>query len=149
DLANKELTEAHKALATGDVTCSNEQVKGKNYVGTNLALEDKIELNLFFANVTTDMYAEVSYTDFGGNVVSYTVDGEDFALYAGTTYKVPVTKIVLADAFSPVTVTVYNADDTIHAAGTDSVESYIARAGENALNEAIMKFAYSAKQYLS
>ncbi|MBP3633763.1 MAG: Ig-like domain-containing protein, partial [Oscillospiraceae bacterium] len=86
DLANKELTEAHKALATGDVACSNEQVKGKNYVGTNLALEDKIELNLFFANVTTDMYAEVSYTDFKGNVVSYIVDGEDFALYAGTTY---------------------------------------------------------------
>ncbi|MBP3633419.1 MAG: pilus assembly protein N-terminal domain-containing protein [Oscillospiraceae bacterium] len=149
DLANKELTEAHKALATEEVVCTNGQVKGKNYVGTNLALEDKVELNLFFKDVTTDMYAEVSYTDFKGNVVSYIVDGEDFVLYTGTTYKVPVDKIVLADAFSPVTVTVYNADDTVHATGTDSVESYVARAAENALNEAIMKFAYSARNYLT
>jgi hypothetical protein len=101
------------------------------------------------ANLTADMYAEVSYTDFKGNVVSYTVDGEDFVLYAGTTYKVPVTKIVLADAFSPVTVIVYNADGTIYGSGTDSVESYVARAAQNALNEAIMKFAYSARNYLT
>ena len=149
DLANNLLTDAHKALATGDVACTNNQVKGKNYIGTNLALEDKIELNLFFKDVTTDMYAEVSYTDFGGNVVSYTVDGSEFILYSGTIYKVPVSKIVLADAFSPVTVTVYNADGTIHGTVTDSVESYIARAAENALNDAIMKFATAARNYLT
>jgi len=55
---------------------------------------------------------------------------------------------VLADAFSPVTVTVYNADGTIHGSGTDSVESYIARTGISSLNDATMKFAYSAKAYL-
>jgi len=48
-----------------------------------------------------------------------------------------------------VTVTVYDADGNVHGTATDSVESYIARTGDNALNEAIMKFAYSAREYLS
>lgn len=57
--------------------------------------------------------------------------------------------VVLADAFSTVTATIYDANGNVVGSGTDSVESYIARTGDNALNEAIMKFAFSAKQYLS
>ena len=38
---------------------------------------------------------------------------------------------------------------TVLGTAADSVESYVARAEDSALNEAIMKFAFSAKQYLS
>jgi len=58
-----------------------------------------------------------------------------------------VDKIVLADAFSLVTVTVYNADGSVYGTGSDSVESYAARVSSE-LNTAIMKFASSAKTYL-
>ena len=58
-----------------------------------------------------------------------------------------VDEIVLADAFSLVTVTVYNADGSVYGYGADSVESYAARVS-NDLNAAIMKFASSARIYL-
>ena len=45
--------------------------------------------------------------------------------------------------------TIYDGDGNVVGSGTDSVESYIARTGDSALNEAIMKFASSAKAYLS
>jgi hypothetical protein len=37
DFANKNLTEAQKAMATGPVACSNNQVAGTNYIGSNLS----------------------------------------------------------------------------------------------------------------
>ena len=101
---------------------------------------------MFKGTDTTDMYAEVSYTDYSGAAKTYTVD--TFGSY-GSYIKVTVDKIVLADAFSPVTVTLYNADGTVYGTGTDSVESYVARTGNSAINESIMKFAFSAREYLS
>ena len=146
DLANSLLTEEQKALATDAVSCSNKQVKGANFYGANLRLEDRIVFNLFFKNCKADMYAKVTYTDYAGRV--HTIE-KTLVQHSGSTYKVVVDDVVLADAFSMVTVTVYNADGTVHGTATDSVESYCARAGESALNDAIMKFAYSAKAYLS
>jgi len=145
DLANALLTDAQKALATAAVTCTNKQVKGENFYGANLSLEDRILLNIFFKNVTEGMTAKVTYRDYAGTAKSFT---KELVQHSGNIYKVIIDEIVLADAFSPVTVTVYNADGTIHGSGTDSVESYIARTGNSALNEAIIKFAYSAKDYL-
>ncbi|MBP3633576.1 MAG: hypothetical protein J6J43_03270, partial [Oscillospiraceae bacterium] len=49
DLANNQLTDAQKALATGDITCANNQIKGTNNLGANLALDDCILLNVFFS----------------------------------------------------------------------------------------------------
>ena len=43
----------------------------------------------------------------------------------------------------------YNADGTVYGEAVDSVESYIARTAESELNESIMKFAASAKNYFS
>ena len=146
DLANALLTDAQKALATETVACANKQVKGKNFYGSNLSLEECILLNLFFRNCKADMYAKVIFTDYTGKVK--TIE-KSLVPYSGSIYKVVVDDVVLADAFCTVTVTVYNADGTIHGSATDSVESYMARADELALNDAIMKFAYSAKQYLS
>ncbi|MBP3633653.1 MAG: InlB B-repeat-containing protein [Oscillospiraceae bacterium] len=149
DLANSLLTEEQQALASEPVECTDLRIKGENYQGSNLALENRIELNLFFKNVTTDMYAEVSYTDFLGQLQTVTVPGMQFGHYSGTIYKVPVDSLVLADAKSLVTVTVYKADGTIHGTGADCVESYIARAAASDLNSAIMKFANSAYLYLA
>ena len=74
---------------------------------------------------------------------------EEFEQYNGNIYKIPVDDIALAESFELVTVTVYNADGTVHGTATDSVESYIARSAASDLNEAIMKFAASAKVYFS
>lgn len=88
---------------------------------------------------------EDAQTAVTGTVTDFTDD------LADTYYltKVTVDDIVLSDAFSPVTVTVYDADGNLHGTATDSVESYNARSSGSALNEAIMKFAYSAREYLS
>ncbi|MBP3634692.1 MAG: hypothetical protein J6J43_08990 [Oscillospiraceae bacterium] len=157
-LANKDLTEAQQALATKSVACTDSRVKGANYYGSNLALEDKIDLNLFFTNMEekdiSSMYAEVSFVNFKGKTVTETVQGADFVAYGGKagTYKIPVRTIVVADASCPVTVTVKNADGTVFGQASDSVESYAARGAataDAALYEAIMKFAVSAKAYLT
>ena len=126
--------------------CANNQVKGKNFYGSNVSLEDRIILNLFFTGMTEDMYAEITYTSYDGMNVSVTA--EKISQYTASIYKIAVDQMVLADAFSPITVTVYNADGSVHGSATDSVESYVARIGKTAINEAIMKFAYSAKAYL-
>ena len=77
DYANAELTEAHKALATPAVECENSQVKGTNYVGSNLSLKDRILLNVLFKAVSDDvlatMTAKVEFTGVLGNNVSETV----------------------------------------------------------------------------
>ncbi|MBQ9967194.1 MAG: Ig-like domain-containing protein, partial [Oscillospiraceae bacterium] len=103
DLANKLLTNAQKAWATPEVACTDERVKGENYYGSNLSLEDKILLNLYFKNCTESMTAKVTYTDYSGKAV--TAEAE-LVQYSGNIYKVVVDEIVLADAFCDVTVTV-------------------------------------------
>ena len=144
DLANARLNAAQKGLATKTVECKNYQVKGTNFYGANVSLEDRIILNLFFKNCADGMTATVSYTGYDGTAVS--VDAQ-LVQYKNDIYKVAIDEIVLADAFSPVTVTVYK-DGAEFGSATDSVESYVARTGDSAINEAIMKFAYSAKSYL-
>ena len=145
DLANNELTEAQKALATAEVSCTDGRVKGENYYGSNLSLDDRILLNLYFKDCTDGMTAKISYTDYNG--VEKTFDAA-MERYSGSIYKVVVDQIVLADASCPVTVTVYDGE-TVHGTATDSVESYVARADESDLYTNIMKFATSAKNYFA
>ena len=146
DLANSKLTDAQKALETGEVSCTNKQVKGENFYGASLSLEDSILLNLFFKNCKEGYTAKIIFTDFRGDVK--TVEKE-LVPYSGSIYKIVVDDVVLADAFSTVTATIYDANGNVVGSGTDSVESYIARTGNSALNTTIMKFASSAKNYLS
>jgi len=148
DMANKLLTEEQAGWATADVICSNDQVKGTNCVGSNLSLESKILLNIIFRMTETaaaDKFAVVTYTDYTGKRVEYRVDS--FSKFNASMQGVVIDEIVLADAFSLVTVTVYNADGTVYGTGSDSVESYAARTKSD-LNVAIMKFAHAAKAYL-
>ena len=160
DLANNALTEEQQALATAKVACINKQVKDATIYGANLSLEDSILLNTFFKGLKgkdiAKMYAMVSFTDFQGIAKEVRMEGSEFEKYgsSGDIYKIVVDDVVLADAKTLVTVTLYNADGTVFGAGTDSVESYVARAEKNnadtyGLYANIMKFATSAYNYIT
>ena len=101
------------------------------------------------------MYAMVNFTDFQGIVKEVRMEGTEFEKYgsSGDIYKIVVDDVVLADAKQMVTVTLYNADGTVFGVGSDSVESYVARAEKNGadtygLYANIMKFATSAYNYI-
>ena len=111
DLANSLLTAEQQAKATQSVTCVNKHVKGENVHGTNLSLEDSIILNLFFKNVKAGYTAKIVFTDYRGTIK--TLDKE-LIPYTGSVYKIVVDDIVLADAFSTVTATVYDANGNVH-----------------------------------
>ncbi|MBP3634262.1 MAG: hypothetical protein J6J43_06790 [Oscillospiraceae bacterium] len=157
DLANNQLTDAQKALATGDITCANNQIKGTNNLGANLALDDCILLNVFFSGFKTrdvsKTYAKVTFTNWKDEAKEVIIPGSEFSMY-GTVdrYKVTIDDIVLADAYCLVSVEVYDEGaETPFAYGSDSVESYANRGSATAaapLYNAIMKFATSAKAYL-
>ncbi|MBQ9968385.1 MAG: hypothetical protein IJO88_06655, partial [Oscillospiraceae bacterium] len=159
DLANNALTEEQQALATAKVTCTNNQVKDTTVYGANLSLEDSILLNTFFKGLKgkdiASMYAMVSFTDFQGITREVRMEGSEFEKYgsSGDIYKIVVDDVVLADAKTLVTVTLYNADGTVFGVNSDSVESYVARAESNnadtyGLYANIMKFAASAYNYI-
>ncbi|MBQ9967334.1 MAG: leucine-rich repeat domain-containing protein [Oscillospiraceae bacterium] len=151
DLATAQLTQEQLALATPAVDVSNKQVKGPKCVGSNLTLEERILMNMIFSGLTddnvADTYAVIAFTDRDGIEKTFRVEGCDF-IDVGSYKAVRVDQIVPADAFQLVTVTVYDADDTVYGYGSDSLESYSARFG-GPLAAAIMRFAASAKAYLS
>ena len=140
DLANSELTATQKGYATQSVTPVNKQEPSENYAGCNLVLNNGIVLTMFYRNVTTDMYAMVSYTDHYGNEQSFRVNGSEF-VKSGTFYGVEIDTLAVADGGQVVTCTIYNADGTVYATAKDSVEGYIARMSEtDALYAMTMKF---------
>ena len=158
DLANNALTEAQAAKATQKVICTNDQVKGINLHGANLGLQDRIEMNVYFKGFNgkdrSKMYAVIRFTDYKGNAKDARVEGSEFVKMTNDIYGVIVDEIVLADARSMVSVTVYDANGVIHGTGSDSVSSYVARAEANnadtyGLFANIMKFATSAHNYLA
>lgn len=148
DLANNELTEAHKEYSAGKVQMEDNRVSAGAFVGTSLTLESNIMMNFYFGTVPADyerLYAEVTYTDHYGKEKECKVNGEDFIKYNATTWGVTVDTLVVADCRQPVTVKVYDDSGEMLAFATDSVESYAARRGENdALSVAIMTFADAA-----
>ena len=159
DPANNALSAEQQALATAKVACTNGQVKDATIYGSNLSLEDSILLNTFFKGLKgkdiASMYAMVNFTDIQGNAKEVRMEGSEFEKYgsSGDIYKIVVDDVVLADARQLVTVTVYNADGTVFGAGSDSMESYVARAESNnadtyGLYANIMRFATSAYNYI-
>ncbi len=158
DLANNQLTEEQAALASADVVCENNQIKGTNNLGSNLALNDCILFNIYFSGLKdkdmSTIHAKVTFTNWKGEAKEVTIPGTEFELYgtSGDRYKVMVDDIVLADAKCLVTVELYEDGVTDPIAyGSDSVESYANRGASTSaapLYNAIMKFATSAKAYL-
>jgi len=146
DLANNQMTAAQKAKATKDAPAADIRVKGANYKGTNLGLESQILMRMAFGGTNTSMYAVIEFTNHSGNKVKVNVSGSEF----GSTGAITIDELVLADGRRPVTVTIYNADGSIFASATDSMESYIARMRRDKydpLFEAILKFSDSAYNF--
>ena len=153
NLASDVLTEEWRALATTGVELENSQIKGPNLYGSNLTLENSILMNFYFNNVTTDMKAIVTFTNYKGVEKSYEIAGELFKK-SGTRYGPVIDEIVLADASQLVTVEIQDSEGNVIGSASDSVESYCARAinaklDTNGLYAAIMNFATSAYNYLT
>jgi len=153
-LANADLTEEQQGFATGSVEVNDYRVKGTNYAGTVLSLEDSILLGAVFNGITnsdvTGLTATVEFVNYRGN----TIKGDcAVSAYSAKRARVTVDQIVLADSKCLVTVKLYK-NGALLGECQDSVESYAARslaAGQNtiALNDMIMKFSASARAYLS
>jgi hypothetical protein len=149
DLANCKLTDEQKAYGSQSVSCTDKRVQGENYFGSSLVLKDRIQLTMYFKNVSRDMYAIVRFTDHKGNAHETRIEGSAFAEYNSTTYGVTVEDLVVADGDQLVTVTVYDAAGRAVASASDSVNSYAARQqGKDALYEMVAKFTASAYTYL-
>ena len=151
DLANSKLTDAQKAAGTAGVPeMSNDQVKGDNYQASRFLLENRIQVQLAFKGLTSDMYAIYTYTDFEGLSQEVRIEGTDFVIIGGSPAGVELSALVYADARSLVEVTVYNADGTVYGTACDSIESCCARGTKGGdVFEFLMKFADSAKVYLN
>ena len=148
NLAVNRLSAAQKAYLSTDVSYTDSRVAGENYIGSNLNLGSKLLLSMYFKDVTTDMYAIVSFTSHLGNQVEYRIEGSDFVQQSGSTYRIIIDKLVVADGKQPVTCTVYKANGEVHGSATDNMESYVARmSSTSALYDAIMKFSVSAYQF--
>lgn len=149
DLANSWLTEEQQDYATVRVECLNTRVKTDNCIGTAFQLESNISMNLYFSGVTSDMYAEVTFTHH--NEIEQTkvrIEGTEFNRDGSNTV-ITVDEIVVADGRQPVTCTVFDADGNEVASVTDSLESYVNRMGGSYpwLYE-VMKFSDSAYNFL-
>ena len=148
DLANSKLTDAQKAYGTAETPeMSNDVVKGTNYSGSRFILNSRIQVQLAFKNLTSDMYAIYTYTNAKGEAKTVRVEGADFVIIGGKPAGVELSELVYADARTMVEVTVYKADGTVHGTATDSIESCCVRSSGD-LFVALMKFADSAREHL-
>ena len=150
DLANANLTDVQKAFASTTVDATNEQVKGPYYSSSAVSAESRVELGFLFyqANVTTDMYAVVTYTHHNGTVYSETVYGSDFEQYSNARWRIPVEELSAADGGQLVTCTIYDAAGNEISCAKDSVNSYLVRAYEQTGAEVyIMTLRFTTAAY--
>ena len=154
NLANRNLTDAHKAWATATVETTDNRVKGTGYAGSTLTLAGEIQLDLVFQNKAvgtdySDLYAIATYTDHYGNDKEVRVDGDKFIKYSSSMCQVSITGMAVADFRSVVNCVVYNSDGEAVANAADSVESYANRnaASLGATVDTIVKFGASSYNY--
>ncbi len=144
DLANSQLTDAQKALASEAKPVTNYQSGGPM---ARLILESNINFQLAFSGTPAGAYAKVSFTNHQGNKIEETIAADDLLTVSGMK-SIILTKLVVADARQLVTVTFYNADGTVFKTYEESIESYVARNSSTQLLLDFMKFADSAHAYL-
>ncbi len=154
NLANRNLTDAHKAWATASVATTDNRVKGTGYAGSTLTLSGEIQLDLVFNNSTvgsdySSLYAIAIYINHYGHAKSVRVEGTDFIKYSSSLCQVSITGMAVADYKSVVSCTVYNANGVALASASDSVESYANRnaASLGATVDTIVKFGASSYNY--
>ena len=150
NLANGYLTEEWQEYATKNVTTENKRIAGENYYGTVLNLGSRLQMSMYFNNLSTNMYAIVSFTDHYGHEKEVTIEGNMFKEEKANLFRIYIEEMAVADARQMITCKVYNTDGAVVAEAIDSIESYIARAtavSSNPLYEEVMKFADSAYAY--
>jgi len=152
DLANSELSAEQQAQATQSVTLEDHWTNPDGIGhGSNLELISNIVLHVWLKGVTSDMYAEVSYTNHTGTAVKNTVAFSEFTYRGSGIYSVPVDGLVVADGGQVATVKLYKADGTLVGTVTESIESYIkfqlTIGDANGLYDATAKFITSAYNY--
>ncbi len=152
DLANKNLTDEQKALATDYADPANKfaltQTGDEEVVltGARLFLDSKVFLGFGFdrkAQAIADLTVKISV---GGTTYTFTAD--DFVLVEGTTYEVRFSEISAAQFDETITVQVFNGETAVSAELSYSVNSYIAR-NVNALTKVLYSYGAAAKSYLS
>ena len=157
--ANSQLSEEQKAMATGDIVCADISSGDDRYMGSRVAFREQMQWWIAFrgfnGKAVSKMYAVAAYTDVFGEEKSVRVSGSEFEQYkadSSDAYLVPLHTVMIADAVTPVTVTVYASDGSVHGSGTDSVESFVVRNKTKALMpvyESLIKLAQSSKAWLT
>ncbi|MBQ9985907.1 MAG: hypothetical protein IJP38_06325, partial [Oscillospiraceae bacterium] len=141
------------ALATTEVTVVDKTVKGTNFYGTQLVLENNILLTAYFSANGVDsgsMYAIASFTDHYGEEKAERIEGADFYTEVSGHIGVDITSLVVADMRQMVNLVVYNADGSEYGSVDFSIESYIAQTVGTAqakVSDELAKFATSAYNY--
>lgn len=153
NLATSLLSEEEKNEATqSDPECTNKLKRSdKNpdyFVAASVSAKNRMMYTFYFKNVTDQMTATITYTNFAGDSKESTVLGKDFYKY-GNWYGVDVTGLSIVDGRQLLTCVVRDSAGNVVTGGTDSVEGYIARA--QGLNKPIfgmlMRFVDSAIEY--
>ena len=149
NLANRHLTQAQQAYASGTCTTKSLLAAGPGRAGTTLTLKSRITLDFIFHNsVMGDFgYAIAAYTDPYG--VQHEIRIDTAQAYDEDCSYVCVPGLAAADYAQAVTCTVYDAAGNAVAWATDSMEGYIHRMTGTlpAIAEAIAKFGASAYRY--
>ena len=144
-LANADLTEVHRAYETEAKPFESSLDRGEKIRGSNLILESNIRFLVALSGLKKEMTAVVEYTNHNNKIVREEISGETFATVGY--FEVP--DLVIADARQVITITVYNADNSVYTVSQVSIEDYVARLDNvGDLNKAVMKFADSAYAYL-
>ena len=148
NLANRD-TIAHQIYATKTISSkvqADSEYTGKMW-GSNLTLKENIFYSAYFYEVTEGMHAVVSYTDHNGKEYEYEIPYSKFSpnsIY----HEVIVDTLAIADADQIVTITLYNADGSINASVSGSINGYLANAiaayPENEVYQETAKFINSA-----
>ena len=152
DLANNQLSEEQKALASEVGTYIDNKVIDDKYDASNLRFKNKINL-MYRMNIENPLekYVVWTWTDHKGNAHNVRHDVDRFTQSDGKVV-FELDELVVADARMMVTCTIYNSDGTVYSVVTNSVEGSVAASKVTSavrpLYENFMKFSDSAHTYL-
>lgn len=152
NLANAGLEEYASSAMTGEVSKEGvveraATVGAEFFYGTNLRLEDRINLMFYFQNLPEGCTVEFAWGDADPVTATLQESGVEGVMMA------ELTKLAVADYKAAVTCTVKDAEGNVIVSAQDSVAGYAFRAVEKNTNSKnvcaeLLKYAESVKVYL-
>ena len=149
DLANSQLSEEQKLHASELQPMESGLKHGDKWSASNLIAKSNIQLMLAYQGLSADMSAKVEFTKYNGKKISAEIPGSAFLDVSSQEKAVVIDQLVVADARQIVTVTIYNADGSLYTTSQESIEDYLARGTHENVYDALMKFADSARVFLT